>query len=207
MVRRSTLILLVVFAILVGFAWILQHNQTNKQEATATPTVITPVAYLYNLSGKQVDGINISDSSGNQIELYRDSTGGSWAIRDLPVEQADTIQIDSIAAQLFALQAVDTLVKSLPLDTIGLATPAYTINITTTDGGQLVTSVGAVTPIGTGYYVKVGSNKIVIVDKVMMDEVLSLLSNPPLLPSANPEVLSTEQVSPADSVTAGTPAP
>jgi hypothetical protein len=207
MVRRSTLILLVVFVILVGFAWILQHNQTNTQESAATMTPTTIVAYLYNLGGKQVDSINIFDTSGNQIEYYLDPTIGSWVVRDLPIEQADSFQIESIAGRLFALQAVETLVEAPPLDSIGLATPTYTINMTTTDGGQLVTYVGAITPIGSGYYVKVGSDKIVIVDKVIMDDVLSLLTNPPFSPTATPVVVSTELVSPVENVATGTPTP
>ncbi len=207
MVRRSTLILLVVFALLVGIAWILQRNQTNKQEIAATMTPTTTVAYLYNLSGRQVDDINITDSYGNQVEVYLDSASGNWAIRNLPIEQADSIQIESITAQLLALQAVETLIQPPPLDSIGLEAPTYTINITTTDGGQLVVNVGSITPIGTGYYVKVGSDRIVIVDKVVMDDIVNSLSNPPLLPTATPEVVSTEPVSPAESLSTGTPMP
>jgi hypothetical protein len=207
MVRRSTLILLVVFIILVGFAWILQHTQTNKQEAAATMTPTTTAAYLYNLNGRQVDDVNITDISGNQVEFYLDTTSGNWAIRDLPIEQADSFQIESKTAQLLALQAVETLVQPPPLDSIGLGTPIYTITMTTADGGQWITNVGSVTAIGSGYYVKVGPDKIVIVDKVVMDDVLSLLTNPPLLPTATPEVVITDPVSPTESIFIGTPTP
>jgi hypothetical protein len=207
MVRRSTLILLVVFVILVGFAWILQHNQTNKQEAVATMTPTTTTAYLYNLNGRQVDDINIAASSGNQVDFFLDSTSGNWSIRDLPIEQADSLQIESKTAQLMALQAVETLVEPPPLDSIGLETPAYIITMTTADGGQLITNIGSVTAIGSGYYVKVGQDKVVIVDKVVMDDILSLLTNPPLLPTATPDVVSTEPVSPTESIIIGTPTP
>jgi hypothetical protein len=207
MVRRSTLILVVVFVILVGFAWILQHNQTNQQEIVATTMPTTTAAYLYNLNGRQVDDINITDSSGNQVEFYLDSTSGNWVIRDKPTEQADSFQIESITAQLLVLQAVETLIQPPPLNSIGLELPTYTITLTTADGGQLVTNVGSITPIGSGYYVKVGTDKIVIVDKVVMDDVLSLLTNPPLLPTATPEAVFTEPVSPTESINIGTPTP
>jgi hypothetical protein len=207
MVRRSTLILLVVFAILVGFAWILQRNQTNKKEADANTTPTKTVSELFNLTGRQVNDINISDSSGNQAEFYLDSTSGNWAIKGLPIDQADSFQIESITAQLTALQAVETLTQPPPLDSIGLVEPSYTIIMTTSDGAQLVVRVGDVTPIGSGYYVKVGSDMIVIVDKVVMDDVLGLLTTPPTLSTAIPEVVTTEPVSQDESVSTGTPAP
>jgi hypothetical protein len=207
MVRRSTWILLLILALLIGFAWLFQHYQADKADnaATATPTVT--LNDVFTLDSTQVKDIKIADSSGNSFEVYRDSASNQWAITDVPVDNADSFQIDSISGQLFALQALDTLTDTPPLDSIGLVTPAYTITITTSDGAQLITYVGSQTPIGSGYYFRVDSGPVVIVDKVVMDDVINLLSNPPLLPTPTPEVTPVETTSPTEIGIQVTPTP
>jgi hypothetical protein len=207
MVRRSTWILLGVFVLLVGFAWLFQRYQTNKVSnvVTATPTV-TPVN-LYALTNSQLNEINIAASAGDKIDLYRDPTSSNWAIKDVPVDQADSFQIESISKQLIALQVQETLSQSLPLDSTGLVVPAYSITMTTADGTQLVTFIGSQNAVGDGYYARVDSGQVVLVNKVVMDDILNLLKNPPLLPTATPVVTPTETVAPTETGNLETPTP
>ena len=207
MVRRPTWILLLVFAILVGFAWFFQRYQANKANNAATATPTTSLINLYDLTNTQDKEINITDNAGDKIDLYRDSGSSKWAIADVPVDQADSFQIESISTQLFSLQVQEALTQTPPLDSIGLVTPAYTITMTTSDGTQLITNVGTQTAIGSGYYVRVGSGPVVIVDKVVMDDILNLVKNPPLLPTATLEVTSTETASPTKPEVQVTPTP
>jgi hypothetical protein len=207
MVRRSTWILLVTFALLVGFAWLFQRSQANKTDNSATATPTTSPAYLYDLSNTQVDEITITDATGDKIDLYRDLASSNWAIANVPVDQADWFKIESISTQLFSLQVKETLTQTPPLDSIGLITPAYTITMTTSDGAQIITYIGTQTAIGSGYYVRVGSGSVDIVDKVVMDDILDLLNNPPLLPTATPDVTATEMESATEQGGQGTPTP
>jgi hypothetical protein len=207
MVRRSTWILLLVFVILVAFAWLFQRYQTNKSSNVATATPTTVPVNLYNLANTQVNEINISDAAGNKIGLYLDLGTTKWAITGEPVDKADSFQIASTSSQLFSLQAQETLTQTPPLETIGLVVPTDTITMTTSDGMQLITFVGSQTPIGSGYYVRVDSGPIVIVNKVIMDDILGLLKNPPLLPTATPEVTPTETVVPTETAAQATPTP
>ncbi len=207
MVRRPTWILLVVFAFLVGFAWFFQRYQANKVDNAATATPTTSPANLYDLTNTQVDEINITDNTGDKLDLYRSSGSSNWAISNVPVDQADSFQIESISTQLFSLQVQETLTQTPPLDSIGLVTPAYTISMTTSDGTQIITYVGTQTAIGSGYYVRVGSGPVDIVNKVLMDDILNLLKNPPLLPTATPEVTTTETALPTEPGGQGTPTP
>jgi hypothetical protein len=202
MVRRSTWIVLAIFAILAGFAWFFQRYQAKKAEVTATVAPTAALTDLYNLFGKQVSGIKISDSSGNQISFYRDPVSSRWVVADVPADEADSFKIESVSAQLTALQAQEYLDPSLSLASVGLVIPSYTITMTTSDGGQLVTFVGDQTSIGTGYYVRINSGSVVIVDKVVMDSILDLLINPPLLPTPTPEVSPTPEVTTPLDVTA-----
>jgi Domain of unknown function (DUF4340) len=202
MVRRSTWIVLAIFAVLVGFAWFFQRYQAKKAEITPTVVPTTALTDLYNLTGKQVSEIKISDSSGNQISFYRDPVTLKWVVADVPADKVDSVKIESVSAQLFALQAQEYLDPSLSLASVGLVIPTYTITMTTTDGGQLVTLVGNQTSIGTGYYVSINSGSVIIVDKVVMDSILDLLINPPLLPTPTPEVSPTPEVTSTQEMTA-----
>jgi hypothetical protein len=207
MVRRSTWILLATLAILVGFTLLFQRYQANKTDnaATATPTIA--LINIYDLTGRQVNQVDLSDSSGGKVVFIRNAESGMWSIANTPVEQTDTIQIESNLAQLFAISAQETLTQTPPLDSIGLVTPAYTISITTADGATINTYVGSITPIGSGYYLRVNSGPIIIVDKVVMDDVLNMLINPTLITIPTPETTATQTVSPLDSGTPKTPTP
>jgi hypothetical protein len=207
MVRRPTWILLLVFAFLIGFTWFFQKYQAKKADNIATSTPTSSPANLYDLANKQINEIGVSDSAGNKIDLYRVSGSSDWAIAAVPTDQADTFQIESISSQLYSLQVQETLSQTPPLDSIGLDTPAYTITMKTSDGSQLITYVGIQTAIGSGYYIRVDSGPVVIVEKVVMDDILNLLKNPPLLPTATPEVTATQTASPIEPGSQATPTP
>jgi hypothetical protein len=180
MIRRSTWILLVLFMVLAGFAWIFQRYQASKEENRATATTTIALPEIYQLNGVQVDSVGILDSSGKSVEFKHDAKGIQWIVTDMPIEQVDSPTIGSKLAQLFTLVARDTLNQAPPLDAIGLTLPEYTINMVTADGRTIVTYVGSVTPVGNGYYVRVDSHPVVIVDKLVMDGILDLFFNPPL---------------------------
>jgi hypothetical protein len=199
MVRRTTWILLVIFVVLVGFTWIFQRYQENKAKNVATLTPTVAKAKLYDIDSTQVKEINISDSLGKQIAVYIDPITKKWAVKDVPAEQADSFQIESITAQLFSLQVQETITNTPSLDSVGLASPLYTITMTKSDDTQLVTNVGSKTAIGSGYYVRVDSGQVVIVDKDVMDNVLNLLTSPPLIPTPTPEISTTGTISPTES--------
>ncbi len=207
MVRRSTWIVLGIFALLVGFTLLFQRYQANKTDTTATATPTVPPVYLYSRGDTQLNDIKIADNTGKYIDLYRDPALASWAIEGVPAEQADTSQIDAISAQLLSLQVQETLTQTLSLAAIGLETPAYTITLTTSAGSTWITYVGIQTAIGSGYYVRDDSGKVMIVDKTAIDDIISLLQNPPLLPTATPEVTPTETNSPTMPVGQETPTP
>jgi hypothetical protein len=207
MVRKSTWIVLIVFVFVAGFAWLFQRYQATKADINVTSTPTTPVAYLYDLTNNEIDEIKISDQSGNSIDLYHDPVLSKWAIADVPPDQADSFQIESVSAQLFSLQAQDTLSELPPLDSIGLSTPAYTITMTTTGKSEINTYIGTETAIGSGYYIRVDTGPIVIVEKTVMDNILDLLKNPPILPTATPEVTSTLTPTPMELENQVTPTP
>jgi hypothetical protein len=191
MLRRTTWVFLIVFGVLVLFAWVFQRYQTKTSANAATTTPIANSEKLYNSLDSELMDMNITSSNGDSIEFMRESGSTSWVIKGLPDDTADSFQIEAISQQLLSLQVLETLTQSPTLDSIGLANPAYMITILTSNGKQIVTDVGSRTAVGTGYYLRVDSGPIVIVDNASMDNVLNLLKSPPILATSTVEVTGT----------------
>jgi hypothetical protein len=207
MVRRSTWIVLGIFVILIGFTVVFQRYQANKAGNSATATPTTPPVYLNNLGESEIKDIKIADNTGSYIDLYRDPASSNWAIEGVPAEQADSAKIQSISDELASLQVQETLTETISLASVGLETPAYTITLTTSNDSQSVTYVGTQTAIGSGYYVRENDGQIMIVDKSSLDNILNLLKEPPLMPTASPQVTPTGTISPTAPVNQETPTP
>ncbi len=207
MVRRSTWLVLGVFVVLAAFAVIFQRYQTNKAQNLPTATPTNEPTYVFNLSSAQVNDILISDSSGKTLDIYRILASSDWAIKDIPVEQIDNAQLKVVIDQLLSLSVDQILAQIPPLDSMGLITPAYTITLTTADGTKSFAYIGSKIAIGTGYYVHLNDGHVAVVSNVVIDEIINILTNPPLVPTATPEMTPTETVVPTQTVTTATPTP
>jgi hypothetical protein len=207
MVRRSTWIVLGIFVLLVGFAVVFQRYQTKQAEnaATATPTV--PPVYLLHLGDAQINDIKIADNTGSYINLYLDQASSQWAIEGVPTDQADSSKIETLSTQLLSLQVQEVLTETISLASIGLDTPSYTITLTTASNSQSVTYIGMQTAIGSGYYVRENDGPVMIVSKSAIDQFINVLQEPPLLPTATPEVIPTETIVPTTPTIPETPTP
>lgn len=207
MVRRSTLIVLGLFVVLVGFTLWFQRYQASKSANAPTPAPTAAPVFLFGLGNANVDEIKIADNAGKNIDLTRDPTSSKWVITGIPPDQADSNHINEISSQITSLEVQETMTETLPLASIGLDPSTYTITVTTSAGSQLVTYVGTQTAIGSGYYVRNSAGQVMIVDKTGMDDILNLLKNPPLIPTATPTQAPTELVSPTAPETQVTPTP
>ncbi len=196
MVRRSTWIMVVVFVLAGGFVFAYQRFQANKtvNAPSETPTIIPEK--LYSMPIADVDKINIADNSGESITLYRNPDTAAWVIAEYPIDKVNSTQIKSTNAQLLAISVKETLPDTTPLSAVGLDSPAYTITMTTMEGTLVITYVGSPTPTGSGYYVRIGTGPVVIVDKTIMEAVVDMVKNPPLLSTPTPEVTETGTVVP-----------
>jgi hypothetical protein len=207
MVRRNTWIMLVIFVLIGGFVFGYQRLQASKTSDVATQTPLATEEKLYAITLAGVDRITIEDQAGESITTYRDPQTINWVIDGLPYDTVDSAQIQANVTQLLDLTVKQTLAEDLTLDVVGLDTPAYTITMTSMDGSQVVTTIGNVIPSGNGYYLRVGSGPVSIVDINVIQSVVGMLKNPPWLPTPTPEVTPTETGTPVAPETPATPTP
>jgi len=182
MIRKTTWILLGIFLILLVVLFFLQRSGFQGEAETA-PT--EAVAFLFDLQGKSITGLRVTDGTGKVVEVQK-IAGSIWTLLEPVGEQADTGRIESAIEQAGSLRVLATLETALELDTIGLNPAAYQITITLDNEQQQTAFVGNLTATQSGYYAFLLGQPEVVVDKINIDGLLELLTNPPIMRTPTP---------------------
>ena len=191
MIKRSTWVVLAIFVILIAAAILIQRTTNETELVEPTPTIQLVQPLLYDLGSSAITWIQFTDAEGNLVEVERESASADWLVVGESEETSDSFRIGSIAGQLLTMQAMTTFETALGIETVGLDAPAYTITMRTSTGEEIVTTVGNLTAIGSGYYIQVNDGDVMVVAKLVLDEVLGILTEPPLLATPTPEVTET----------------
>lgn len=180
MIRRNTWVLLGVFVILLAGAIYLQRSGGLKPAAgTETPTPAEKP--LLDIQAEAIRTLKIENAQGQVVTVERQADGTTWKIVQPQTEAADANKIEPAISSLVGLGALNPLETTVDLKVIGLESPADTITIGLSDGGQHVLLIGTETPITTGYYARLDGGAPLVISKFSVDSVLGLLQNPPTL--------------------------
>ncbi len=177
MIRKGTLITLVVFILLMGLAFYLNQNPLPKA-AVLTPS---PTAASQALAGWQSADIVSVDVKGDAgAETITQAADGSWKLSGSsdPVSAA---QVESLRSQLAAMQVVTSLDASVSPESVGLTSPTSIITLRNKAGEQRVLRIGKPVPTGSGYYVQVDTHPAVVISQEAINAVLQLLKPGALL--------------------------
>ncbi len=201
MIRRSTLIVLIVLAALVAFSLYLR-NQQAKQAARPTPTEGSSA--VFPTTDGAPTGISIQASGGSTVEFARDQTG-TWIVKQPLAVAADQAASEAAASQVTGLRILSNV--QLGLDIVGLVTPADTMTVAFASGSTHKLLIGSVTPIQNGYYCQLDGGPVIVVDKPGIDALLGLLTAPPYLATLTPVASSTLTAQPVTATPAASSAP
>jgi hypothetical protein len=197
MIRRSTIVYLVLLLALVGAYYYLNNREetTADTELTATVPPTVEVSYLFPAEEGTPSSIRMEAKSGEIVEVARDAEN-AWMLT-LPIEaKADPGATEAAASQLTTIRIIDR-VPDIDPKIIGLDVPEYVLTIKFTGGAERTVEVGKVTPSESGYYVRDADGKIVIVSRDAIDSLLGLLQYPPYLETPTPSPIPpTETVTP-----------
>lgn len=186
MIRKTTWIIVLIFAVLLAAVFFWQRSQDEKA-AEATPDGSEAAAgdqYLFDVKG-EVAGLRIEHVSDKAVDLAKDETG-QWTLTGVSPSPLDSAAMDSVIGDLAVLSVVSSLQNPPPLEDLGLNPPSYRILVTLRDGDQLIASVGKVTPTGSGLYVLSGDRRVLIVSEYSLQSLLDLVDNPPYPPTPYP---------------------
>lgn len=210
--RRSTVVTLVLLAILAGLYWYMQQPENIIGRAIQPTPTATPInlGALIGPEKGQAARIAIAGSGGESVSL--DRSLGIWML--VTAEDsvpADPNVVDFAASGLSDLRILNQL-DSLPNPaSILLDPPAYRVSISMSDGSRVNFNVGAKTVTQSGYYVQTADGNVYVVAAYGIDSLIRLVSTPPYLqtptpspfpatetpiPSATPEPSATLETTP-----------
>ncbi|MCC7359385.1 MAG: DUF4340 domain-containing protein [Anaerolineales bacterium] len=179
--RKLTIGLVVVFGALLVYVLLVQRPKDLAADVTPTARV---TEYLFAVSAEQVSGIRVEDRvNGMSAALMRDAASGVWTLAEPGPQPADQALAANAATALTGLTIANTVTSTTDLTLFGVLSPTYQLALTLTDGSQLAAAIGDKTPTGTAYYVlRPGDTNVRTVGASLLDPVLGLAVNPPVVP-------------------------
>ena len=181
--RRSTIIYLLLFVIVLGAAYYFNSHKNATDIGTPTETT-TPVEYLFTAADGLPTRIQIEAKTGEVVEVERNADN-AWVLIKPEEVAADQGTVEAAATQVSTMRILDHLPNMAP-DAVGLDNPEYTLTIQFTSGVERKSEIGVSTPTQSGYYVRGNDGEIVIVSSDSVDSLLKLLTNPPYVPTETP---------------------
>ena len=202
MIKRSTWILLVILALVVGAYFVI------KAKISGASTESIPTALGDNFLLTQADGrllsIRISDKHGKVVQMQRD-TSGTWIVTLPTTGAADQSLAEAAETQVDALRIVTTLNNQLNLVEAGLVSPAFSIELIFSNALKHTIQVGPMTPTNSGYYIRFDSQNVYVVSQAGIDALLNLLTSPPFAATQTAMPPSDATVIPTFEVATSTP--
>lgn len=185
MIRRSTVVYIVLLLVLAGIYYYLNTRQQSTDiELTGEPSTEAAPTYLFNAEEGAPTSIRIEAKAGETVKVAR-GEDEAWALIE-PIEaKADQASAEAAATQVTTMRVLDTVPDVDPA-IVGLQDPEYILTIEFTSGEERSVDVGVITPSESGYYVRDGE-RVVIISRSAIDALLGLLTNPPYLETPTPE--------------------
>lgn len=204
MIRRSTVVYIVILAALVGAYYYFKNREQPAADLSVTPQPTEVITYLFTAEDGVPTSIQIVAKSGESVEVARDADN-VWVLH-MPIEaKADQGAAEAAASQVSTLRILDT-VQNVDLDVVGLKVPEYLMSIKFSGGKQRTVKIGVATPSESGYYVQdAAGGDVLIVSKDALDALLGMLTTPPYLETPTPSPAPTETPIPATGTPLSTP--
>ncbi|MCX6082925.1 MAG: hypothetical protein NTW32_25630 [Chloroflexi bacterium] len=180
--RRSTVILILIFVILGTFAWYMQQPDNAFQNILSTSSTSIPsmeTGALITPDKGPISLLSIRNSAGKTITIAKEN--GQWLVKGDISGPADESLAESAVGQLLTLRIIKKL-ETIP-DSIGtgLNNPLFFISCKLADSSIFSIKLGKETVTGSGYYVEAPNNMIYIISKSEVDSLILNFSEPPLL--------------------------
>ena len=181
--RRSTIIYLVLFAIVLGAAYYF-NNRPEPADIEVTAEPATPFEYLFTSADGLPTLIRIESKAGDVVEVARNAEN-VWVMIQPDEAATDQGMVEAAASQVTTMRILER-VPGLTPETVGLEEPEHTMSFQFTSGVERMIEIGVLTPTERGYYVRGEDNEILIVNNSAVDALLGLLTHPPYLPTEIP---------------------
>ncbi len=188
--RRSTVIMLVLLAILAGLYWYMQQPGNIIQRAIQPTPTATPINLGTLIGPEKGQAVRIAIAGSGEESVSLDRSLGIWMLAtDKDSVPADPNMVDFAASGLFDLRILNQLDSVPDPASILLDPPAYRVSISMSDGSKVNFNVGAKTVTQSGYYVQTADGNVYVIAAYGIDSLVRLVSTPPYLQTPTPSPL------------------
>ncbi len=187
MIRKTTWVLVVIFAVLLGSVWFIPWWQgRNPQPAPTASATAHPI-----LPGAIVQ-LTVSGSGGMKVVTEKSPDPGKWNVLEPTGLVFDPTKVQDAISFMQGAKIQTELSTQPPIDAVGLAEPKNIIIAKLDNGSEVVLNVGNSTPTGSGYYAQIPGQPMFIISKGDIDPAIGLLTAgvPPVTPSTTPRTHS-----------------
>ena len=157
---RSTLVLLVLFLAIGGYAWFVERERPPASADDAGEQA-------FDVAAGRITDLTVNAENGDVTVLARTENEIDWMVT-APVEtEADDNAATAIATTLAALEIRRVVEEeAADLAPFGLAEPTTSVTFATPDGEPATLAVGDETPTGGERYAAVGDRVLLVADFV-----------------------------------------
>ncbi len=203
MIRRSTWIIIIIFALVIGVAVLIEKTPLFQAAATPTPTLASKVL---NLPTGSITAVKLTDSLGPIVSVKINSSK-VWEVIQPQNAQVDQGNMAELVSQLLSMAILSAPQNPPSNDAIGLSNPLHTLAISDFSNQEHTLKIGDLTPTSSGYYIQIDQAKPVIVEKSTIDRVVELLSGVRATPTAPPQPTPNQTAPAVTETPAPTPTP
>ena len=190
MVKKSTLILLIIAAVLVGaYVWLQNQGSLDFSSQSDEPTA-TPLPHFIQLEASNLVSLKLTRPEKEDLMISK-SADGRWQI-NVPGASITEGNIAQIMTEFNAIQVKQQLNLDLDLTTLGLNNPQYIFTLTQGDGTQHIIKIGNANPLNTDYYAQFDASAPVLVSQGSIDNIVSTLESAATTPTLTPAPTVTD---------------
>ena len=185
--RRSTLVFVLLFAVIAGAYFYLRNRSQKTQTAdiAITPDTLTETKYLFTAEDGVPSRIRLEAQTGEVIELERDANAqNAWVVKQPIAAAADQASAEAAASQVTTISITSSVPNVQPKD-VGLDVPQYKLVVDFPNNVERIAEIGVLTPTENGYYT-LKDGEIIIVNRSGIDALVGMLTNPPYAETLTP---------------------
>ncbi|GAA5343837.1 MAG: hypothetical protein canaca05_13550 [Anaerolineaceae bacterium] len=190
MVKKSTLILLIIAIILVvAYVWLQNQGGLDFNSHSDEPTA-TSLPHFIRLESSNLVLLKLTRPEQEDLIISKSEDGG-WQI-NVPGASVTEGNIAQIVAEFNAIQVKQQLNLDLDLTTLGLDNPQYSFTLTQGDGTQHIIKIGSANPLNTDYYAQLDAGAPVLVSQGSIDNIVSIIESAATPPTPTPAPTETD---------------
>lgn len=185
---RTTVILIAVFAVLLGYFFLVENKRAPSSTIDESLIPRTTPVFEYQAD----DVVEITFSRGEQRTVARrNDAEAPWMLFEPVQDEGDASLLDAAARRFATLQAhrviTDTEITG-DLAEFGLDSPAITGTMKLKDGQEITVYFGDRTPDNTNIYMRKQGEEgtIYVVNTILSTSFENMLATPPIKPTPTP---------------------